>query len=480
MDGRGGTRFGGGDEAVREGEEGIAADHASLEGETGLTGLPDGDAGGIDTRHLTRTDTKGAILACVDNGVALHVLHDLPSEFHRLDLILGRRATRDDMVLDVSGGLLRGDIGILDKKASDDRADVAVGGGNLLQESHQAEVLFFLEKGPCISRELGSDDHLAEDFGNCTGECLVDRTVRNDDATKGGGAVGGEGLLPRLRQVLVASHAAGIGVLENGDGRLCKLADQAGGRRDIQDVVEGEFLAVEFLEVVEEAAVEFGLLVGGLAVAETAGQRELERDGITGRALVVEVGADGAVVGTGSGEGLHRKAGAKLGRGLTVTGPHRLQDTGVVVGISDDGDGTMVLRATANHGRAADIDLLDGFLKGDSFLRDGLLEGVEVHADQIDREDAMLGRLSLMLRIVAEKEQAAVHLRDEGLHAAIHHLGKAGVVGNLPDRDACGGDRLGGAAGGEEFHPLLVKAAGEVDESGLVGDGEECALDFHG
>ena len=140
----------------------------------------------------------------------------------------------------------------------------------------------------------------------------------------------------------------------------------------------------------------------------------------------------------------------------------------------------MVLRAAADHGGTADIDLLDGLFQGDPLLRDGLLEGVEVHADQVDRKDAVLGRLGLMLRIVAEEEEPAVNLGDQGLYAAIHHLRKAGVVGDLPHGDAGRGDRLGGAAGGEEFHTLVVKAAGEVDESALVGDGEECALDFHG
>ena len=91
----------------------------------------------------------------------------------------------------------------------------------------------------------------------------------------------------------------------------------------------------------------------------------------------------------------------------------------------------------------------------------------------------MLGGLGLVLLIAAQEEESAVDLRDEGLHAAVHHLGEPGVVGDLPDRDAGGGDRLGSAAGGEELDPHLVEAAGEVDESGLVRDGEKGALDFH-
>src|SRR5204863_3159332 len=51
--------FGGGEEAVGEREERIAADGAAFERQAGVLSLPDGDAAGIDPRHLTRADTEG-------------------------------------------------------------------------------------------------------------------------------------------------------------------------------------------------------------------------------------------------------------------------------------------------------------------------------------------------------------------------------------------------------------------------------------
>ena len=268
-------------------------------------------------------------------------------------------------------------------------------------------------------------------------------------------------------------------MLEDGDRGLGELADKAGGCGDVEDVVEGEFLAVKLLEVVKESAVELGLLVGVLAVTEAAGQRELERKGLAGGALVVEVGADGAVVGAGGGEGLHRKAGAQFRGGLAVPRFHGVKDARVVGGIDDDRDGAVVLGAAADHRGAPDVDLLDGLLERHALLRNGLLKGIEIHANEIDRKDAVLGGLGLVIGVVAEEEESSVDLGDECLHAAVHHLGESGVVGDLPDGNPGGRDRLGGTARGEKLHALLVQAAGKVDESGLVGDGEECALDFH-
>ena len=265
-------------------------------------------------------------------------------------------------MLDGAGPDGGGGVGVLDEESSDHGTDVAVGGRDLLEEAHEAEVLLLLKQGAGIGRELWGDDDLTKDLGDGAGKGLIDGAVRNDDAAEGGGPVGGEGLLPRLGEILVTADTAGVGVLEDGDGRLGKLGNQARGGGDVEDVVEGEFLAVELLEVVEESAVELSLLMGVLAVAEATGEGELEREGVAGGALVVEVGADGAVVGTGGGEGLHGEAGAELGRGLAATGAHGLEHAGIVVGVDDDGDGAVVLRSAADHGGTADVNLLDGLL----------------------------------------------------------------------------------------------------------------------
>jgi hypothetical protein len=59
------------------------------------------------------------------------------------------------------------------------------------------------------------------------------------------------------------------------------------------------------------------------------------------------------------------------------------------------------------------------------------------------------------------------------LDAAVEHLGKAGVVGDLGDGQAGVGEQLGGAAGGQQLDAERVQRAGEFDDAGLVGDGEQ-------
>ena len=238
-------------------------------------------------------------------------------------------------------------------------------------------------------------------------------------------------------------------MLEDGDGRLGKLADKPRGSGDIEDIVEGEFLTVEFLEVVVETSVKFGFLVGVLAVTKSAGEGKVKGKRFPRRALVVQVGADSPVVGPGSGKRLHRKTRPKFRRGAPSPCAHRIQDTGIIVGIDDHGHGAVVLGAAADHGRASDVDLLDGLPEGDPLPGNGLLKRVEIHADEVDGEDAVLLGLGSMGGIIPQEQQAPMHLGVEGLHSAIHHFGKPGEIGDFQNRNAGGCDCLRRAARGD-------------------------------
>ena len=72
-----------------------------------------------------------------------------------------------------------------------------------------------------------------------------------------------------------------------------------------------------------------------------------------------------------------------------------------------------------------------------------------------------------MLGVVADREQPAMHLGMQGLDPAVHHLGKAGQFGNIPDRQSGRRDRLRGAAGGDELDAVAGQRAGEFDQAGL-------------
>jgi hypothetical protein len=80
---------------------------------------------------------------------------------------------------------------------------------------------------------------------------------------------------------------------------------------------------------------------------------------------------------------------------------------------------------------------------------------------------------------VAPRQQAAVHLRVQRLHAAVEHLGEAGVVGHLGDRQAGIGQQLGGAAGGQQRMPSACRpransrmpVLSETERSAFMGKG---------
>jgi hypothetical protein len=90
----------------------------------------------------------------------------------------------------------------------------------------------------------------------------------------------------------------------------------------------------------------------------------------------------------------------------------------------------MVLCGRAHHRGAANVDIFDNFVAVCA-AGDGRLKRIEIDDHQIDCADAMLLHRGCMFRIVANAEEAAVHLRMQGLDAAVHHLWKTGEVGDI-------------------------------------------------
>ena len=78
-----------------------------------------------------------------------------------------------------------------------------------------------------------------------------------------------------------------------------------------------------------------------------------------------------------------------------------------------------------------------------------------------------------VLGAVAAREQAAVDRRVQRLDAAVEHLRKAGVLGDLGDGEAGAGEQLRGAAGREQLDAERCQLARELDDAGLVGDGDQ-------
>ena len=80
------------------------------------------------------------------------------------------------------------------------------------------------------------------------------------------------------------------------------------------------------------------------------------------------------------------------------------------------------------------------------------------------------------LAIFAAMQDAAVDLGMKRLDAAVEHFGESGEFGDVFHGDAGVAQQFGGASGGDEFDAEGGELAGEIDESGFVGDTENGAL----
>ena len=98
-------------------------------------------------------------------------------------------------------------------------------------------------------------------------------------------------------------------------------------------------------------------------------------------------------------------------------------------------------------------------------LLDRALERIEVHADQVDRLDALRLEGRHVVRVVAAREQRGVEPRVQGLHAPVEDLRRAGELGDVGDLEARVADRRRGAAGGEDLRRRARAARGRSRRS---------------
>ena len=110
--------------------------------------------------------------------------------------------------------------------------------------------------------------------------------------------------------------------------------------------------------------------------------------------MLGEVAGDGGVVVGRVGEHLGGELAPDLGADRAARSSP--STSWIVRGIHDRQHELVVLGRRAEHGRPADVDVLDGVLERHVGLGDGHLERIEVHRDQVDRADAVLGEGAAM------------------------------------------------------------------------------------
>ncbi len=252
-------------------------------------------------------------------------------------------------------------------------------------------------------------------------------------------------------------------------------------RVGVVDVVVGEFLALQLprrgdAEALTRRAIEGRALVRVLAVAQRLDELAAE-SAVVGRIVIQRIGkpvGDRRIVGGGARIGLGRKFLPQLQRCHAGVLCHLAEHQLIVRRLDYDGDIGVVLGGGADHRRPADVDILDAVVERGAF-GDSCLERVEIDDEQVDRADVVLLHRRDVILVGADRQQTAVHLRVQRFHPAVHHLRKAGQVGDIDYLQPGILERLRGAAGGDELDIVAGKRRGEVDEPGLVGHRQQCA-----
>ena len=277
---------------------------------------------------------------------------------------------------------------------------------------------------------------------------------------------------------------------DHAGGRF-KALDAFPRRVGVGDVVVAQFLALQLLGGHQRAgrgvqvAVERGDLVRILAVAQVL-QLDEAAVGLTGELAQLgharaffeldagEVVADGAVVLADAVERGDRQGEAGLVTEL-ATGLEFVDHGRVLGRIGQHRHVFPILRRTAHHGRAADVDVLDGVFQRAAGLGHRGFKRVEIDDEQVDGVDAVGFQRGHVLRQVAARQQAAVHLGVQRFHAAIEHFGECGDFGHLGHGQPFFCQQFGRSTGGNQGHTQFVQGLGQLNDAGFVGDGNECS-----
>ena len=218
-----------------------------------------------------------------------------------------------------------------------------------------------------------------------------------------------------------------------------------------------------------------------LAIAQLGHAATVDAEHIGEQLLLVGKGeplADHAVVSRGRAERLGGHALAEGEGRRTVVRAQFGQQVAVIGRIGHYGHVGVVLRRRPDHARTADVDVLDDLVACRA-AGHGFLERVEVDHDQVDRTDLVRFHRGGVIGIVAHRQQPAVDHRVQGLHAAVHHLGKAGEFRHVAHRQPGVAQCLGRAAGRHEFDARIGEGRAERNKAFLVGHRKQRPLDRH-
>ena len=316
-------------------------------------------------------------------------------------------------------------------------------------------VLFLLEDSKSLIGISGGYAHLEEDFVHFLSRSSIDFAVCDKHSAESRHGVALKGSLPGIEHGVARSDSTSVVVLEDCKSSLSEVANKVHGSVDVEEVVVGNFLAVELGEHFIEVAEEIAFLVRILTIAHHLGTIDGQAE--CRRLFAIEVVEDVRVVGARYGKSLLGKPAAvfESGGGIAI-GYETLIERFILSLRSDNNHIVEIFGSSADKRNAAYIDFLDdvGFGSTRSY---SVLKWIEIDDDEVDFGDFVLSNLLAVTIVVATVENASKHLRVEGLHATAKDRRIAGEVFNGITLIALFLDKRLCATGREEAHTIVVE-----------------------
>ena len=129
-----------------------------------------------------------------------------------------------------------------------------------------------------------------------------------------------------------------------------------------------------------------------------------------------------------------------------------------------------VARRRPEQRRTTDVDHLDGFVEADELDADRRCERLDVHDDEIDRDDLLRRQLGHLLGHVAPRQDARVDGVMERLDLPADGRLAGRQVRDGCDLDAVPGQVLPGAVGGEDLDVQCAQVASQRGDPVAIGD----------
>ena len=439
-----------------------------------------GALGRIDAAGHSHPDGDKRTVLDVGDAVGLGARRDLVGD---LQVFHHRRiGGKFPFLLRVFDFVFPDDIRILENKPAQDVFEIILvircDQQAVFAQGKELEAFFRFEHFQCRRFEVRRDDHFQKDLVHLFRHLFCHGPVDRDNAAERGDRVAFKRFDVGVVEVSFDGTAAWVPVLDDRDtGVFSEACGDLDGTGDVCQVVEArlpfndaEVFGVEVIELVEGP-----FLVRVLPVSE--GLHQVPGDKLRFAGVVktsAHVCGDHAVVCGCMLVRFDHQAAAELEAvGAVFKG---LDNRCEVAVAGDDQDVLEVLGRTSDHGRTADVDIFDDFGEVVGSL-DRCFERVEVDTDQVDGTDAVLFDRIDVGFVVADMKDPAVNHRVEGLDPAVEHLGKVGDRGDVDGGDAGILEGFESTAGTDDFEIEFNQVFGELYDSRLVADGEQCA--FH-